>query len=91
MRVAGFLWLLTVIAGPVLGFALIFTNFSLIGINLLGSVIGALLLPYVALGRTLLYFDLAARAAEAPTVAERRRRWLPRRHPKQEPGLPSSA
>ncbi len=91
VRVAGFLWLLTVIAGPVLGFALIFTNFSLIGINLLGSVIGALLLPYVALGRTLLYFDLAACAAEAPTVAERRRRWLPRRHPKQEPGLPSSA
>ena len=73
-----------------LGFALIFANFSLIGINLLGSLIGALLLPYVALGRTLLYFDLAARAAEAPTVAERRR-WLPRRHPKQEPGLPSSA
>ena len=77
--------------GPCSDFALIFANLSLIGINLLGSVVFALLLPYVALGRTLLYFDLAACAAEAPTVAERRRRWLPRRHPKQEPGLPSSA
>ena len=48
VRVAGFLWLLSVIAGPVLGFALIFANFSLFWINVFGSVVFALLVPYVA-------------------------------------------
>jgi hypothetical protein len=77
VRVAGFFWLLSIVAGPVLGFALIFTNFSLFWINVLGSLVFALLIPYVALGRTLLYFDLGARAMEAP--AKRRRERLPRR------------
>ena len=90
VRVAGFLWLLSVIAGPVLGFALIFTNVSLFWVNLLGSLVFALLLPYVALGRTLLYFDLGARPQEA-FAAGRLRRWLPRRRPRPEPGLPSRA
>lgn len=54
-----------------LGFVLIFANFSLVWINVFGSVVFALLIPYVALGRTLLYFDLAARAAE--TKAKPRR------------------
>jgi hypothetical protein len=62
VRVAGFLWLLSVVTGPVLGFALIFANCSLFWINVFGSIVFALLLPYVALGRTLLYFDLGARA-----------------------------
>ena len=44
-----------------LGFTLIFTNFSLLWINVIGSVVFALLVPYVALGRTLLYFDLGVR------------------------------
>jgi hypothetical protein len=44
---------------------LIFGDLSLNLIDALGSVIFALLLPYVATGRTLLYFDLAARRPEA--------------------------
>jgi hypothetical protein len=62
LRVASFLWLVSIVAGPALGFALIFTNFSLFWINVLGSVVFALLIPYVAVGNTLLYFDLQARA-----------------------------
>ena len=59
-RVVVFLWLLGIVAGPILGFALIFANFSLVGIDLLGSIVFVLLLPYFALARTLLYLDLAA-------------------------------
>jgi hypothetical protein len=77
VRVAGFLWLIGIVAGPVVGFALIFTNFSLLWINVIGSVVFALLVPYIAAGRTLLYFDLQARAEEAP--AKRWRERLPRR------------
>jgi hypothetical protein len=72
VRVAGFLWLVSIVVGPVLGFALIFTNFSLLWINVIGSVVFALLIPYVALGHTLLYFDLAARAEEEPARPRRR-------------------
>lgn len=60
-----------------LGFALIFTSLSLLWINVIGSVVFALLVPYVALGRTLLYFDLGARAEEEPAKPWRER--LPRR------------
>jgi hypothetical protein len=77
VRTLGFFWLLSVAAGPVLGFTLIFTNFSLFWINVIGSVVFALLVPYVALGRTLLYFDLGARAEEEPAKPWRER--LPRR------------
>jgi hypothetical protein len=77
VRVAGFFWLLSVASGPVLGFALIFTNLSLFWINVIGSLVFALLVPYVALGRTLLYFDLQERAEEEP--AKRWRERLPRR------------
>lgn len=77
VRVAGFFWLLSVVSGPVLGFALIFTSLSLFWINAIGSIVFALLVPYVALGRTLLYFDLQARAEEEP--AKRWRERLPRR------------
>jgi hypothetical protein len=79
VRVAGFLWLLSVVVGPVLGFALIFTNFSLLLINLLGSLVFALIVPYVALGRTLLYFDLQARAETEPVQPRRLRKALRRR------------
>jgi hypothetical protein len=81
-----FLWLLTVVAGPLLGFALIFADLSLIVINLLGSLVFALLIPYVVLARTLLYFHLAARAQEAPAKAGVLRRWLAHRRPR--PALP---
>jgi hypothetical protein len=77
VRALGFFWLLSIAAGPVLGFTLIFTNFSLLWINVIGSVVFALLVPYVALGRTLLYFDLGVRAEEEPAKPWRER-W-PRR------------
>ncbi|HSR93662.1 MAG TPA: Vps62-related protein [Solirubrobacterales bacterium] len=77
VRVAAFLWLIGIVSGPVIGFTLIFTNFSLFWINVIGSVVFALLVPYVAAGHTLLYFDLQARAEEAP--AKRWRERLPRR------------
>jgi hypothetical protein len=70
-----FFSVLTAVAGPVLTFALIFTPLPLVLINLLGSLIFALLIPYVALGKTLLYFDLQARADAEP--AKPRRSWRP--------------
>jgi hypothetical protein len=88
VRVAGFFWLLSVVVGPVLGFALIFTNFSLLAINLLGSLVFALMIPYVALGRTLLYFDLEARAEQEP--AKPRRSWRPW-HPRRFGRVPKSS
>lgn len=79
VRVAAPLWLLSVAAGPILGFALIFTGFSLVWINLLGSLVFALFIPYVGVGRTLLYFDLQIRAEEEPAKPRRRawRFWRP--------------
>jgi hypothetical protein len=47
-------------------------------VNAIGSLVFALLIPFVALGRTLLYLDLTSREAEAPAPG-RWRRWLPRR------------
>jgi hypothetical protein len=82
VRVAGFLWLLSVVVGPVLGFALIFTNFSLLLINLLGSLVFSLLVPYVALGHTLLYFDLQERAEAEPAKPGRIRARLRRLRPR---------
>jgi hypothetical protein len=77
--VAGFLWLLGVVTGPVLGFFLIFANLSPVLVNLIGSVVYALLIPYIAIGRTLLYFDLGAREAEAEAAGTpaRKRGWRP--------------
>jgi hypothetical protein len=77
--VTGVLSLLALVAGPLLGFFLIFANFSPVLVNLIGSIVFALLIPYVAIGRTLLYFDLGARGAEAEPKA--RRRWWPRARP----------
>jgi hypothetical protein len=78
--IAGFLSLLGLAAGPVLGIFLIFLDLSPITVNLIGSIVFALLIPYVAAGRTLLYFDLGARESEAPERAGRGRR-LPRARP----------
>ena len=79
LRVAAVFWLIGIITGPVLGFALIFADISLILINAIGALVFALLVPYIAIGRTLLYFDLEAEAAAAP--AKRWRERLPRRKP----------
>lgn len=75
VRAVLFFAVLTTVAGPVLTFALIFTTIPLVWINLLGSLIFALLIPYVALGKTLLYFDVQARADAGP--AKPRRSWRP--------------
>lgn len=82
VRVAGPLWLFSIVAGPMLGFALIFTAFPLFWINVLGSVVFALFIPYVAIGQTLLYFDLQVRAEEEPAP---RRRLRPFRRPSPAP------
>jgi hypothetical protein len=79
--VAGFLSLLGVVTGPVLGFFLIFANLSAVLVNLIGSVVFALLIPYIAIGRTLLYFDLGAREAEGAGERKRRRLRLTRPKP----------
>jgi hypothetical protein len=70
------------VTGPVLGFALIFTPLSLIWINILGTLVYALLIPYVAIGRTLLYFDVLVRREEAAAEPTRRRRWWSRLRPR---------
>lgn len=68
------------VSGPLLTFALIFTTLPLVWINLLGSAVFALLIPYVALGETLLYLDLRARAeTEGLKPARSWRPWHPRR------------
>ena len=74
-RVIVIFYVLGIAAGPILSFALIFTALPLIWINLIGSFVYALLIPFVALGETLLYFDLQVRAAEEP--AKPRRSWRP--------------
>src|SRR5262245_25890047 len=81
VRVAGVLWLLSVVTGPVLGFFLIFLNFSPVLVNVIGSVVFALLIPYVAIGRTLLYFDLEASEQAEAAAGLTRRRWFSRARP----------
>jgi hypothetical protein len=94
VRTAVFLFLIGVVVGPVFTFALIFTALPLIWVNFLGSLIFALLIPYVALGETLLYFDLKARAAVEPVKPARSWKvWRPRRfgrvveRPRPEPAV----
>jgi len=76
LRVAAVLAILAFVAGPILGFALIFTTLPLILINVVGSIVFALLIPYVAIGETLLYFDLQERGE--PVRAGRWRQRLKR-------------
>lgn len=68
--------MISVAAGPMLAFALIFTALPLIWINVIGSLVFALLIPFVAMGETFLYLDLSVREEEEP-VAHRQfwRRW----------------
>ncbi len=77
-----------------LGFTLIFTDLSLLWINVIGSVVFALLVPYVALARALLYFDLGVRTEEEPANPGangcRDGRRLPRPRPEGPPGATRS-
>jgi hypothetical protein len=95
VRATLFFFLLGVVAGPVVGFALIFLNFSLLWINLVGSLVFALLVPYITLGHTLLYFDCGARMEaepERPRHGWRFWEWRPhlRRAPSPTPGVAAS-
>jgi hypothetical protein len=75
VRVVVFLVALLFVAGPVLTLGLIFSPLPFLVINLLGALIFSLLLPYVVIAQTLLYFDLQARAETEP--AKPRRSWRP--------------
>jgi hypothetical protein len=86
LRVVAVFAVIAAITGPVLGFALIFANISLLLINIIGAVVFALLVPYVAIGRTLLYFDLQVESARAPA-----RRWRERLPRRTRPATPAEA
>lgn len=88
LRVVAVFWLIGVVTGPTLGFALIFTDISLYLINAIGALVFALLVPYIAIGRTLLYFDLQLQAEEEP--AKRWRERLARRAAPAEAGAQTS-
>ena len=69
------LLLLLAIVGPFLGLILIFTSLPLLLVNLIGSVVFAMAIPFVTTGTTLLYFDLKARVRQEGLVP--RRSWAP--------------
>jgi hypothetical protein len=54
--------------GPVLHFALLFSALPLAWVDWIGAAVFALLIPYLALGYTLLFFDLEARAGAEPSA-----------------------
>jgi hypothetical protein len=69
---------ISVAAGPMLTFALIFTALPLIWINVIGSLVFALLIPFVAMGETFLYLDLGVREEEEPAPRRSWQPWKPR-------------
>ena len=84
--VTAILALIGVVIGPVLGFFLIFLNLTAVLVNLIGSVVYALVFPYVALGRTLLYLDLCSREEAEEAAGLTRRHWFSRPRPATETG-----
>lgn len=78
-RVILVFYVIGVATGPILSFALIFTALPLIWINLLGSFVFALLIPFTALGGTFLFFDLSVREEEEGVTPKRSWKvWRPR-------------
>jgi len=77
-RVVIVFYVIGIATGPILTFALIFTALPLIWINVIGSFVFALLIPFTALGETFLYFDLGVREEEAPAPHRTWRPWHPR-------------
>jgi hypothetical protein len=75
-RVILIFYVIGVATGPILSFALIFTALPLFWINVIGSLVFALLIPFTALGGTFLYFDLSVREETEPTKP--RRTWRER-------------
>jgi hypothetical protein len=86
-RVVLIFYVIGIAAGPMLTFALIFTALPLIWINVIGSLVFAMLIPFVALGETFLYFDLGVREEEEPAGPRRSwRPWRPRQFGRTLPG-----
>jgi hypothetical protein len=86
-RVVLIFYVIGIATGPLLTFALIFTALPLIWINLIGSLVFALLIPFTALGETFLYFDLGVREEEEPVKPRRSwRPWRPRQFGRIIPG-----
>ncbi|OJU80592.1 MAG: hypothetical protein BGO11_15245 [Solirubrobacterales bacterium 70-9] len=78
-RVILIFYVIGIATGPILTFALIFTALPLFWINVIGSLVFALLIPFTALGGTFLYFDLSVREEEEPAKPRRSWRvWRPR-------------
>jgi hypothetical protein len=78
-RVILVFYVIGIAAGPILSFALIFTALPLIWINVIGSLVFALLIPFTALGGTFLFFDLSVREEEeGVTPARSWKVWRPR-------------
>jgi hypothetical protein len=78
-RVIVIFYVIGIAAGPILTFALIFTALPLFWINVIGSLVFALLIPFTALGGTFLYFDLSVREEEEPSKPRRSwKLWRPR-------------
>ncbi|MBS1860970.1 MAG: hypothetical protein JSS68_04590 [Actinobacteria bacterium] len=78
-RVIVIFYVIGIATGPILTFALIFTALPLFWINVIGSLVFALLIPFTALGGTFLYLDLSVREEEEPTRPRRSwRLWRPR-------------
>jgi hypothetical protein len=76
-RVVLIFYVIGIATGPILSFALIFTALPLIWINVIGSLVFTLLIPFVAMGETFLYFDLSVREETEPV--EPRKPWRERR------------
>ena len=78
-RVILIFYVIGIAAGPILSFALIFTALPLIWINVIGSLVFALLIPFTALGGTFLFFDLSVREEEEGVTPKRSLKvWRPR-------------
>jgi hypothetical protein len=78
-RVILVFYVIGIAVGPILTFALIFTALPLIWINLIGSLVFALLIPFTALGGTFLFFDLGVREEEEGVTPKRSWKvWRPR-------------
>ncbi len=78
-RVILIFYVIGIATGPILTFALIFTALPLFWINVIGSLVFALLIPFTALGGTFLFFDLSVREEEeGVTPARSWKLWRPR-------------
>jgi hypothetical protein len=78
-RVILVFYVIGIATGPILTFALIFTALPLFWINVIGSLVFALLIPFTALGGTFLFFDLSVREEEEGVTPRRSWKvWRPR-------------